>query len=94
MATVLVVAPMIGRQVGPTTAEDGDGGWSAEFKANVMQGCAVASGGEEAVCRCIVEDLSARMSEDEYLRLNYDMTVDGRLPRDLLHLMNYCVNNT
>ncbi len=94
LATVFVVAPMLGQQAGPTTDEEEDAGWTEEFKANVIGGCAVVSGGQEAACRCVVEDLSARMSEDEYLRLNYDLATTGRMPRDLVHIMNYCVGNT
>jgi hypothetical protein len=87
---LVVVALATAFVVGPRLSSGEDPEWSDEFKANIVQGCTVASRGQDDVCRCLVDEMSMRMTEDEYLRLNYEALTTGSMPEEIIPLATRC----
>jgi hypothetical protein len=93
LATVLVVAPMIGEDGEATTESDDGTVWTDEAKAQAVAGCNATSGGLAGPCRCIVEELTATMSPEEVIRVSRHLLDTGRVPQQLVPVINYCAAN-
>ncbi len=69
-----------------------DEGWPEEVRDNFLGACLDGSGGEEDYCRCVLEELEASLTVEEFEELEGDLAEEGDLPPVVEVIVEDCID--
>ncbi len=65
--------------------------WTQEVRDNFMSECLPSSGGEQAYCECVLEDLESTYTLEEFEAIEQEIIESDTMPPEIEEMIDACI---